>query len=127
MIPGSFTSSELPVSATAFITAQSASVELVAIMSIASGILNLAQTGLLHQKRATGPASLLSMLRTRFPETFWQDMPWARQDKIWSSTSAISALDMVAAWMREYFWDRRDAVEFALMAAGVAPLEEYEE
>lgn len=109
-----------------FVTTQASHMEMVAVMSIASGILNLAQTGLLHQKRATGPQSLLSTLRTRFPETYWQDMPWARQDKVWSSTSAISALDMVAAWMREYFWDRRDAVEFALAAAGVAPLEEYE-
>lgn len=98
-----------------------------AVMSVASGILSLAQTGLIHQKRATGPSSLLSALRARFPETLWHNMPWARHDKFWTSTSAISALDMTAAWMREHFWDRRDAVEFALAAAGVAPLEEYDE
>jgi transcriptional regulator GlxA family with amidase domain len=100
---------------------------MVAIMCVASGILDLAQTGLLSEKRATGPVSLLPTLRTRYPGITWQNMPWARQDKVWSSASAISALDMVAAWMREYFWDRRDAVEFALAAAGVAPLDEYEE
>jgi hypothetical protein len=34
---------------------------------------------------------------------------------------------MVAAWMREYFWDRGEAVERALGVAGVKGLGEYEE
>lgn len=127
IIPGSFTSSELPVSATSFLTAQSSHPGMVAVMSISSGVLNLAQTGLLHQKRATGPLPLLPTLQQRFPETLWQRAPWTRHEHFWSSTSAITALDMVAAWMREYFWDRPEAVECALAAAGVAPLDEYDD
>ena len=30
-----------------------------------------------------------------------------------------SGADMMAAWMREYFWDRAEAVEWVLQAAGV--------
>ncbi|KAF1960312.1 hypothetical protein CC80DRAFT_501556 [Byssothecium circinans] len=126
IIPGSFSSTELSVSASAFLTAQCSSPEMEAVLCIASGVLNFAQSGLLHQKRAAGPPSLLPTLQQRFPETTWVNTPWTRHERFLSSASAISALDMVAAWMREYFWDRRDAVECALAAAGIAPLDEYE-
>lgn len=96
------------------------------MMSIASGILTLVQSGFLHQKRATGPSLLLPTLRQRFPETTWQDTPWHRQDSLWTSRSAVSAIDMIAAWMREYFWDRSEVVECGLSAAGITPLDEYE-
>jgi transcriptional regulator GlxA family with amidase domain len=82
---------------------------------------------MLNQKRATGPPNLLRTLRQRYPDTTWQTTPWTRHDLLWTSTSAISALDMVAAWMREYFWDRREAVRFALTAAGIAPLDDDDE
>lgn len=70
---------------------------------------------------------MLRTLRQRYPDTIWQDMAWTRDARLWSSTSAISALDMVAAWMREYFWDRRAAVQCALTAAGIAPLDDDDE
>ncbi|KAF2117600.1 putative amidotransferase-domain-containing protein [Lophiotrema nucula] len=124
IIPGSFASDELPVAASTFLEAQTSDPELIAVMSIASGILSLAQTGLLHEKRATGPPSLLQSLRQRYPDTNWRDARWTRNDKIWSSSSALTAMDMVTSWMREYFWDRSEAVECALGTAGVARLDE---
>lgn len=126
VIPGSFSTNELSASATAFLAAQCLNPGLTAVMCIASGILNLAQTDLLRQKRCTGPPSLLLNLRQRFPEVGWVQLPWTRQDQLWSSGSAITALDMVAAWMREYFWDRSEVVECALAAAGIAPLDVYD-
>jgi hypothetical protein len=33
---------------------------------------------------------------------------------------------MVRTFMREYFWDRTEAVECALNAAGIGSLDEYE-
>lgn len=98
-----------------------------AVFCVSSGILRLAQSGILYRKRATGPPSVLRSLRQRYPDTLWQNVPWTRHDHLWSSTSAISALDMVAAWMREYFWDRREAVRCALTAAGIPPLDEDDE
>ncbi|KAF9738833.1 hypothetical protein PMIN06_004514 [Paraphaeosphaeria minitans] len=127
VIPGSFSASELPVSAIAFLTSQSSNPEMIAIFCVSSGILRLAQSGILNHKRATGPPSLIRTLRQRFPNTIWETMPWARHDHLWSSTSAISALDMVAAWMREYFWDRQEALQYSLTAAGIAPLDDDDE
>lgn len=100
---------------------------MLAAMCIASGIVHLAQTGLLRQKRCTGPPSQLPNLRQRFPEAGWTEMPWTRHEQLWSSGSAITALDMVAAFLREYFWDRSEVVECALAAAGIAPLDTYDE
>lgn len=125
VIPGTFsTSTELPVSVATFLSNQAAGNNLIAILSISSGISTLAQTGLLHQKRATGPSSLLPTLRQRYPETSWEAAPWTRHEKMWSSNSALSAMEMLASWMREYFWDRSAAVECALDAAGMSRLYE---
>lgn len=96
-------------------------------MCIASGILHLAQTGLLRQQRCTGPPSLLPGLCQSLPEAGWVEMPWTRHDQLWSSGSAITAFDMMAAWLREYFWDRGEVIEWGLKAVGVPPLEQYEE
>jgi transcriptional regulator GlxA family with amidase domain len=126
IIPGSFSSPELPLPATDFLTAQCLNPNLIAIMSIGSGISHLIQAGILHRTRASAPKSLLPALQQRYPETLWQRSSWARHDKVWSSNSAISALDMMATWMREYFWDRREAVEFVLGSAGLGERNEYE-
>ncbi|PSN64038.1 hypothetical protein BS50DRAFT_637344 [Corynespora cassiicola Philippines] len=126
LIPGTFSSSQLPPSAISFLAAQISNPELLAVMTVSSGILNLVQTGLPDRKRAAAPSCLLPGLRQRYPATSWQQAPWTRHGNFWSSSSPITALDMVTAWMREYFWDRGDAVEYALTAAGVAPLDEYD-
>jgi transcriptional regulator GlxA family with amidase domain len=94
-------------------------------MSISSGISHLVQSGILHGTRAAAPKSLLPTLQQRYPETLWQHTSWARHKKFWTSSSAISALDMMAAWMREYFWDRSEAVECVLIAAGLGSLYDY--
>ena len=91
-------------------------------MSIASGALHLAQTGLLH-RRAAAPPCLVPALRHRFPGTEWQGARWTNCGRVWSSCSAVDALDMTAAWMRQYFWDRGEAVQCALAAAGVSGFE----
>ncbi|KAF1849866.1 uncharacterized protein K460DRAFT_272859 [Cucurbitaria berberidis CBS 394.84] len=125
IIPGSFSSTELPVSATSFLTAQCCNPNLIAVMSIASGITHLVQTGILHKVRAAAPRCLLPALQQQYPETSWQQTSWARHDKTWSSSTAASSLDMMSTWMREYFWDRIEAVECALGAAGIASLDDY--
>lgn len=93
-------------------------------MSIVSGILHLVQVGLLHKRKATGPRVLLSALKARYPDTYWQCVPWVRCENTWTSNSAVSALDMIRSFMREYFWDRSEAVECALNAAGIGTLDE---
>lgn len=122
VIPGTFAAGELTIAASAFVTNQTRIASRVSVLSISSGISSLIQTGILHHKRATGPPSILSSLRQRYPETSWRDTEWMRHDNIWTSSSAVTAVDMIASWMRQYFWDRREAVECALRAAGISPL-----
>jgi len=93
-------------------------------MSAVSGVMHLAQTGILYKKRVAAPRSLLPALKHRYPETYWRNSPWERDDKLWSSNSAVSALDMMRRFMREYFWDRAGAVECALNAVGIGSLDE---
>jgi transcriptional regulator GlxA family with amidase domain len=125
IVPGSFPSSELPVEAASFLTSQCLNPNLIAIMSIASGIYPLVQAGILHGTRAAAPRSLLQKLQQQYPETLWQHSSWARHEKVWTSNSSVAALDMVSTLMREYFWDRSEAVEFALTAVGMGSLYDY--
>ncbi|KAJ4401419.1 hypothetical protein N0V91_007968 [Didymella pomorum] len=126
VIPGSFTAKELPPAATTFLAAQCSSPDLHAIFSISSGILHLIQTGLLWKRRASAPRCLIPALQQRYPDTLWQTRAWNRHDKLWTSSTAISALDMIASWMREFFWDRHEAVECALAAAGIGSLDDFD-
>ncbi|KAF2872700.1 class I glutamine amidotransferase-like protein [Massariosphaeria phaeospora] len=127
IIPGSFSPRSLSPTATTFLTTQSAHATLTAILAVSSGILHLAPSDLLHRVRATAPACLLPALQHSHPDTAWQAAPWTRDDKLWSSSSGLAGLDMAAAWLREYFWDRGAAVECALRAAGAPRLDGYGE
>ncbi|KAF9693553.1 hypothetical protein EKO04_008455 [Ascochyta lentis] len=126
VIPGSFSTKELSEAATTFLAAQCSNPDLHALFSISSGILHLTQSGLLWKRRASAPRCLIPALQQRYPETLWQSKAWNRHEKIWSSSTAISALDMTAAWMREFFWDRHEAVECALAAAGIGSLDDFD-
>lgn len=103
-----------------FIRGRILSMNTIAVFSIASGILPLIQAGVLQGKKATGPRFLLPALQRRFPGTSWQETQWARHENIWTSSSPVAAIDMLATWIRQYFWDRREVVECALRAAGVS-------
>ncbi|KAH6639783.1 class I glutamine amidotransferase-like protein [Boeremia exigua] len=126
ILPGSFSTRELSDAATSFLALQCSSPDLHAIFSVSSGILHLAQTGLLWERRASAPRCLIPALQQRYPDTLWQTKAWNRHEKIWTSSNAVSALDMIAAWMREFFWDRHEAVECALAAAGIGSLDNFD-
>ncbi|KAF2745588.1 hypothetical protein M011DRAFT_478752 [Sporormia fimetaria CBS 119925] len=122
IIPGSFSYEELTLAATTFMREQSSNRGFIALLSMGSGILSLAQTGLLHETRAATSQALFPFLQQRFPETRWRVMHWTKQGHLWTSSSAVAGIVMLVAWVREYFWDRREAVECVLGAAGFPPL-----
>ncbi|KAJ4994224.1 DJ-1 family protein [Stagonosporopsis vannaccii] len=126
IFPGSFSTRELSEATTSFVAAQCSSPNLHAVFSVSSGILHLTQTRLLWKRRASAPRSLIPALQQRYPDTLWQTKAWNRHEKIWTSSTALSALDMIAAWMREFFWDRHEAVECALTAAGIGSLDDFD-
>ena len=88
-------------------------------MSVCTGILPLAQASLLSNKCAAAPHRLLPSLRQKFPDTTWEEVRWVSDGNVWSCGAVTSGADMMVAWMREYFWDRAEAVEWVLQAAGV--------
>ncbi|EON68830.1 hypothetical protein W97_08088 [Coniosporium apollinis CBS 100218] len=129
MIPGpppNFVASE---AVGAFIRAQ---VEhATAVLSVCTGIIPLAQSGVLKGKTATGPPPLiLTALRHGFPDTKWEDeRRWTRDGNVWTSAGITNGLDMMAGFMRTYYGDRPQLVELVLGAANVwdRPVEYREE
>jgi DJ-1/PfpI family len=92
-----------------------------AVMSICTGANILTRTGALTGKEATAPFVLLRLLKTTNPEVNWSMKRWTSDasKRIWSSGSVANGLDMVAAWAKDYFWDREELVKFALLSVAV--------
>ena len=89
-------------------------------MSVCTGITPLAQSGALHAQNATGPLLLLPMLRSMHPAVKWTQKRWIGEgSQLWTSGGITNGMDMIAAWMRDYFWDRKEVVEFVLGLAAV--------
>jgi transcriptional regulator GlxA family with amidase domain len=55
------------------------------IMSVCTGIFPLAASGVLKDRKATGPRALLGELRRKYPETVWSDKRWCKDGNVWSS------------------------------------------
>lgn len=129
MIPGpppNFVASE---AVGAFIRAQAE--HATAVLSVCTGIMPLAQSGVLKGKTATGPLPLIpTALRHGFPDTKWEDeRRWTRDGNVWTSGGITNGLDMMAGFMRTYYGDRPQLVELVLGAANVGdrPVEYREE
>jgi hypothetical protein len=88
-------------------------------MTICTGVNILASSGALAGHNATAPYILYPLLEKRYPQVKWNWTRWVRaaDGKIWTSGSIGNGMDMAAAFMREYFWDRAELVEFVLNGA----------
>jgi hypothetical protein len=93
----------------------------IATMTICTGVNILASSGALAGHNATAPYILYPLLEKRHPEVKWGWTRWvkAADGKLWTSGSIGNGLDMVSAFMKDYFWDRAELVEFVLNAAAV--------
>jgi hypothetical protein len=93
----------------------------VATMTICTGVNILASSGALAGHNATAPYILYPLLEKKHPQVHWSWTRWVRASdgKLWTSGSIGNGLDMVAAFMRDYFWDRPELVEFVLTSAAV--------
>jgi transcriptional regulator GlxA family with amidase domain len=89
-------------------------------MSICTGANILATAGALEGRNATAPFVLLRMLSKVRPETQWMMRRWVGEGtSVWTSGGITNGMDMTAAWIREYFWDRPELVKFVLTSAAV--------
>ncbi len=62
---------------------------------------------------------LLPMLQAQHPETHWEEKRWVRDGDLWSSGGVTNGLDMMAAFMRERWPEKRQLVECMLEIADV--------
>jgi transcriptional regulator GlxA family with amidase domain len=90
-------------------------------MTICTGVNILASSGALAGHNATAPYILYPLLEKKHPQVKWSWTRWVRaaNGKLWTSGSIANGQDMVAAFMRDYFWDRSELVEFVLTSAAV--------
>jgi transcriptional regulator GlxA family with amidase domain len=105
----------------AFVRNATDSPRTIAAMTVCTGVNILASAGALVGHNATAPYILYPLLEKQHPTVHWSQARWVRtaEGKLWTSGSIGNGLDMVAAFMREYFWDRPELVELVLAAAAV--------
>lgn len=92
LIPGPEPSSTFASEALEFIRGH-AGKEGTDVLSICTGCLLLAASGVLKGKQASGPRGLVSDLRKKYPDTKWDESRrWVQDGNIWSSGELISSL-----------------------------------
>jgi len=93
----------------------------IATMTICTGVNILASSGALAGHNATAPYILDPLLEKKHPQVNWSWTRWVStaNGKLWTSGSIGNGLDMVAAFMRDYFWDRPELVELVLTSSAV--------
>jgi transcriptional regulator GlxA family with amidase domain len=91
-----------------------------AFITICGGSLSALQSGLLEGKTATGPRPMLDDLRKAAPGVKWVEKRWARDGKLWTSGALLNGLDLMRAFVTEYWGGEGTLVEFAL-ALGAYP------
>ncbi|KZV61096.1 class I glutamine amidotransferase-like protein [Peniophora sp. CONT] len=80
------------------------------VLSVCTGILAVAASGVLDSKLGTGPLGMIPMLRELFPNVKWNDTRRYERNavegtagQVWSSGSVLDGVDEVAAFVREHF------------------------
>ncbi|KAE9381703.1 PfpI endopeptidase-like protein [Stipitochalara longipes BDJ] len=74
------------------------------ILSVCTGCVVLGQSGILKEKRASGPRGIMQKLRKDFPDTTWiDDKRWVKDGNIWTSGGITNGQEMVAEYIRENF------------------------
>ncbi|KAL8655649.1 MAG: hypothetical protein Q9210_000759 [Variospora velana] len=98
-----------------------------ALLTVCTGFLPALHSGILDGKTATAPQGMLAGLKEEAPQVKWAEKRWVRDGKVWSSGAVINGQEMMAAFMREEFADRKEAVEMVLRMSDVSVRgEEYE-
>jgi transcriptional regulator GlxA family with amidase domain len=85
-----------------------------AFLTICGGFLSALQSGLLEGKIATGPRIMLDDLRENFPGVKWEEKRWARDGKLWTSGALLNGLDLMRAFVSEFWGGEGSLVEWTL-------------
>ncbi|KAI4146507.1 MAG: hypothetical protein LQ341_002059 [Variospora aurantia] len=91
-----------------------------ALLTVCTGFLVALHSGIFDGKKATAPQGMLAGLKDEAPQVKWAEKRWVRDGKVWSSGAVTNGLEMMVAFMREEFADRKEAVEMVLQMSDVA-------
>ncbi|KAL9013715.1 MAG: hypothetical protein Q9173_001596 [Seirophora scorigena] len=91
-----------------------------AFLTVCTGFLPALHSGVIDGKAATAPRGMLAGLKEEAPQVEWTEKRWVRDGKLWSSGAVANGQEMMAAFMREEFKDKKDAVELVLMMSDVS-------
>ena len=80
------------------------------VLSICSGIVPVAASGILDGKVATAPLGMIPIVRQFFPAVKWEDTRrWEKATgengagEVWTSGGVLNGVDLVVAFLREKF------------------------
>ncbi|KAF4630640.1 hypothetical protein G7Y89_g7498 [Cudoniella acicularis] len=91
-----------------------------AFITICGGFLSALESGLLEGKTATGPRPMLDELRQAAPGVNWVEKRWVRDGKVWTSGALLNGLDLMRAFVTEYWGGEGTLADFVL-ALGAYP------
>lgn len=81
--------------------------ECAAFITICGGSLSALQAGIMAGKTATAPRPFVDFLRKSNPEVNWVVKRWVRDGKLWTSGALLNGLDLMAAFVDE-FWGAKN-------------------
>ncbi|KAI1614303.1 class I glutamine amidotransferase-like protein [Exophiala viscosa] len=85
-----------------------------AFITICGGFQTALQAGLFVDKTATAPRLFLSHLREAAPQTNWVVKRWQRDGKLWTSGTLLNGLDLIRAFVTEYWGGEGTLAEFTV-------------
>jgi len=85
-----------------------------AFIAICGGIQTPLLAGVFKGKSATGPRAMLDMVRQMSPDTKWEEKRWHRDGKLWTSGALINGLDLMSAFVTEYWGGEGSLAEWVL-------------
>ncbi|KAI1075218.1 class I glutamine amidotransferase-like protein [Whalleya microplaca] len=83
-----------------------------AFLTICGGMTTPLKAGILEGKTATAPRFWLPVLRQQAPGTDWVEKRWARDGKLWSSGALLNGLDLMKAFVTEFWGGEGTLAEF---------------
>ncbi|KAI8234822.1 hypothetical protein K4K54_007570 [Colletotrichum sp. SAR 10_86] len=87
-----------------------------AFLTICGGMVPLLEAGILAGKTSTCPRMMFELMKKTVPVVNWVDKRWARDGKLWTSSTLLNGTDLIRAFATETWGQRTGMIEFFLDA-----------
>lgn len=96
-----------------------------AFITICGGFQAALESGIMEGKTATAPLPMVDILRTAAPGVKWVKKRWARDEKLWTSGALLNGLDLMRAFVTEY-WGGKDTLAEFMLDLGAYPVRDVD-